>query len=289
MYIDTSNLIDGISNNKKELNMDKIQINTILTTKGVDDENNIIEVIASKEVSDRDSDIVKIGGMDLTDFKKNPVILWAHAHHELPIGKAISVDKVGNELRMKIQFAKKEEYAFANTVYSLVKGGYLNAVSVGFMADRESIEYTKEASTGKTQRIINKSSLYELSIVPVPCNQDALVISRAVDEGVITKSAFDDYTSKLQTVSTEVNDTNLETKIKELNKQVKELELQLTLKDLELVELSETNVEADADDIYKSIFDEFIVGLQGSNKDDHTDKTTLLDSTNLEEVLAKLK
>ena len=87
--------------------------------------------IGSTEVRDRMGDIIEADGWNLKDYKKNPVFLWAHNYHDLPIGKAtrvwVSADK---QLKFQIEFADKETYEFADTVYRLYKGGFLNAVSV---------------------------------------------------------------------------------------------------------------------------------------------------------------
>jgi HK97 family phage prohead protease len=150
-------------------------------SKSIDSDNRTITVIGSNESVDRDGDIIKANGIDTKNFKNNPVILFGHNHRDLPIAKGIGrkawVDD--NKLMFKIQFPTEEEYAFADTVFKLYKGGYMNAFSIGFLPDFNAIEHTDEKTYRKTgaRRIFNKAELLELSAVPVPANATALVAS----------------------------------------------------------------------------------------------------------------
>jgi len=143
----------------------------------------VIEFIASKEVVDRDGEIVRIKGLDLKEYKKNPLVLLNHDRHSLPIGKATKVWKSGDELKIKIKFTEPEEYSVGDTVYKLVKGGYMNALSIGFLPDFDSIEYP-EKRPGKKQvyRIFNKSALLEVSVVGVPANPEALITGKSLQD-----------------------------------------------------------------------------------------------------------
>ena len=88
--------------------MEKIFISTIMEMKASADNDRVVEFIASKEVVDRSGDVVKIKGIDFKAFKKNPVIMWSHRHSDPPIGKAVGIRKVNDELRIKVQFATQE-------------------------------------------------------------------------------------------------------------------------------------------------------------------------------------
>lgn len=114
---------------------------------------------------DRDNDCVMQDGWVLDAFMSNPVALWAHSHRDLPVGKAVSCGIENGSLVGVIEFATHE---FAETVYQLVKGGFLKAVSVGFRA----LEY----AINEERRGIDflKQELLEISIVPVPANAEAL-------------------------------------------------------------------------------------------------------------------
>ena len=122
----------------------------------------IIGAVASSGSMDRDGDILMAAGWQLDNFKKNPVLLWAHDSRELPIGKVTDIGILGNELRFNAQFASKES-EFAKQVADLMKGGFLNAFSVGFMPKQF-------GPNGE----INNMELLEISVVNVPANQEAL-------------------------------------------------------------------------------------------------------------------
>jgi HK97 family phage prohead protease len=243
----------------------KMFINTDMVMKATKDEDRIVEFIASKEVVDRGGDVVKIKGMDLRDYKKNPVIMWSHRHDDPPIGKAVSMTKSGDELKMKVQFATPEEYGFADTIYKLVKGGYIKATSIGIIPDYESMEYPESKNKKAARRIINKSSLFELSIVPIPMNQDALAtgksLSKAIEDGVIDDLELTEY--NLMSKDTETT-TEPETDIKDADTVI--VELKSRIAELEL-QIKEQEMDAELeDDIYSDLYDDF-VGEKKVDKD----------------------
>lgn len=136
----------------------------ITKIKDYNEEERTITMIGSTETADRVGDIIKMDGVDLTNYLKNPVILFNHDYDKI-IGKAIDVDIVDSKLIFKIQFA---DTALGKEVYYLLKNGYMNASSVGFIGK----EYEGNEAGGLT---FTKIELLELSIVSVPCNPNALV------------------------------------------------------------------------------------------------------------------
>ena len=82
---------------------------------------------------DHAGDVIRQDGWDLSVFRANPAALFAHDASALPVGKASNVAVVGGRLMGDIEFAGPETYEFADTVFQLLKGGFLKAVSVGFL------------------------------------------------------------------------------------------------------------------------------------------------------------
>jgi len=123
--------------------------------------------IASTEATDRDGEIIKQAGWDLTNFNKNPVLMVAHNYQEFPIGKATNISVEGNQLIFKAVFSKATQKA--REAYELVKEGILSAFSVGFIPR----EYD-----AKDQNTITKAELLEISLVPVPANPEAVVLAK---------------------------------------------------------------------------------------------------------------
>lgn len=146
-------------------------------TKAVDGEGRTVEFIASTEAVDRMGDSIKLDGWRLDKFRDNPVILFGHNSGTLPIGKAVDVRVEDGALVVKVQFATAEEYPFANTVFKLVSGGYLSAVSVGFVPLRW--EWVDDSDNGRFGWDILEAELLEVSVVPIPANPDALIQAQA--------------------------------------------------------------------------------------------------------------
>lgn len=119
---------------------------------------------------DRDNDTIYVAGWDLSNFKKNPVVLWAHSHSDLPVGKCVELSVDGSKLVAVAEFAT---HPFAETVYQLVKGGFLRATSVGFRALKWARNETRNGIDFMEQELL------EFSIVPVPANQHALIAASA--------------------------------------------------------------------------------------------------------------
>ena len=131
----------------------------------------------SKEVVDRDGDILRASGVDFSNYMKNPVFLSFHNSREFPLGKVIKFWVEGNEVKAIVYFPTLEELStdpnnasekakLVDFTYHCYKTGMLNAVSVGFIP----IEWI-ETENGYD---ILKWELLEFSAVAVPANQDAI-------------------------------------------------------------------------------------------------------------------
>lgn len=164
--------------------------------RAVQEEIRTIEFVGSDETVDRYGDIVAVDGWDLEDYRRNPVILYGHDYMGKPIGKALEVGPKDGKLIFRVQFATAEESPEADQVYRLIKGGYLQATSVGFIP-HEWVDVPAEPATGeaegkgdpmkpkrKPRRRYTKQELLELSIVAIPANPNALQM--AVSKGVLT-------------------------------------------------------------------------------------------------------
>lgn len=136
-----------------------------------------IEFLISSDAKDRDGDTINPGGWVLDNYLKNPIVLWGHDRRsaESVIGKATSISVGTDGLRATAQFATAEENPLADTVYRLLQGGYLNAVSVGF----NPIEYKYRDAPGDYGVDFIKQELLEFSVVSIPCNPEALTTARA--------------------------------------------------------------------------------------------------------------
>jgi HK97 family phage prohead protease len=123
-------------------------------------------------------DTIDVRGWDLRAFESNPVVLFGHdpSKPENVIGKATNVRTEGNRLVGDIEFAEAAVNPAAETIYQMVKGGYLNAVSVGFQPQ----EWRKSNDKNRPGGIdFLRQKLLEVSIVAIPANENALVQAKA--------------------------------------------------------------------------------------------------------------
>jgi Escherichia/Staphylococcus phage prohead protease len=137
-----------------------------------------ITFIASDETVDRYGDIIRASGWKLENFRRNPVLLWAHSSREPPIGRVPDIRVEGTRLIADCDFVPEGVDPFADLVWTLIDQKFVNASSVGFMplADPKVIRDDDDMITGFE---FNDQELLELSVVPVPANPQALAVARA--------------------------------------------------------------------------------------------------------------
>lgn len=141
----------------------RIEVKAI--AKGANTESRSIEVVANSGQPDRMNERVPAASVRLETYLKNPVVLWAHQYDQPPIGKAMNLRADGDALLSTIQFAETE---FAEDVFQLYRGGFLSAVSLGFIGK----QFSQEVDQPLTW---TEAELLEISAVPVPADPGALV------------------------------------------------------------------------------------------------------------------
>jgi HK97 family phage prohead protease len=151
-----------------------------------------LDFVASSGALDRYGEIIEPEGWRLEAYRKNPVFQNAHRYGDVlfTLGKALitEVREIGGQrvLFQRIEFAT-EVNPVARIAHGLYRGGFLNAVSVGFIPLRW--EDGKEGA-GYSRRYL-ESELLEVSAVAVPANSEALALglkSGAVARGDIQEA-----------------------------------------------------------------------------------------------------
>lgn len=151
----------------------------------------ILEFVASNARMDRYHEVIEPSGWRLDTYRRNPVFQNAHNYGDIlfTLGKAL-VTEVRNvnghpALCQRIQFAT-EVNPVARIAYGLYKGGFLNAVSVGFIPLRW--EDAPSSSTGEPapRRRFLEQELLEVSAVAIPANPDALALG--LKSGAVVKA-----------------------------------------------------------------------------------------------------
>jgi len=156
-----------------------------------------ISLITSDAV-DRDREVMIPKGGNWKQFEKNPVVTFAHAYDQLPVGRALWVkaarDDKTNGWLAKTQYTERPEDWegpwFPDAVWHFVKSGDLAGKSIGFLPldgsppDEKEIKARPELAG--VQFVIRKWLALEYAVAPVQSNPDAIVIAvgKAHDAGL---------------------------------------------------------------------------------------------------------
>jgi hypothetical protein len=146
---------------------------------------------------DRQGDIVNCAGVDFTEHRWNPIVLWDHGkQYNLPIGLTESEDgeyTVTYHQREDI-ITQKSYFAptkFARQIYSLIRGRYIRANSIA-LKDLEVDRLPPDPDNGhfKPGKLILRSMLAEVTWTPLPANPDA--VASLVGKGRISGEGYAD-------------------------------------------------------------------------------------------------
>lgn len=145
-----------------------------LLLKGFNQDDRTATFICSTDCVDRYDEVVA-QNWRLDNYRANPVALFAHLQRELPIGQAIAVAVEGGELVATIKFASARANPLAENVWQSIVEGTLRAVSVGFYP--HTVRWEKRLD--QEVLVLDDNELFEISVVPVPANPEALAKARA--------------------------------------------------------------------------------------------------------------
>lgn len=143
-------------------------------------------MVASLPSVDRDKDRVFPRGIDLTNFRRNPIMFFGHNYKDpwAVVGTAAEIQVSGDSFKVKPKLREPaSESDPMHIIRALWEANILRAASIGFIPKKG-----KPNSFGGTD--YEEVELLEISIVPLPANQDALRLavkglgqSGMVDEG----------------------------------------------------------------------------------------------------------
>lgn len=132
------------------------------------DDDKPLRFIVATEGKKADGLDLRMDGLSLERFEANPVVMYGHDYYgrdSLPIGRAENIRIDGPNLLADTIFDPDDE--FAQQVERKYRGGFLNAVSVGF--DIRNLD----PDTG----VVDSWEMIEYSAVPIPLDPDAVVES----------------------------------------------------------------------------------------------------------------
>jgi len=227
-----------------------------------DDEKIIVEGFANYNSKDRDNDVVIPYGIDLTNFNKNPIILWQHRRDE-PAGKVIKA-----EIRNDGLYVQAEVYKSVNPqAYAAVKAGVVSMFSIGFRGIEG--EYNEETDTFYFLKV----ELLEISLVSIPANQDSKfnLVENPCEDGfcLLGKKGYKPESNKIKS-------SKVDNKEKEMTEEIVKLlqELVATTKELakkteveEAEEASEEPAEVVEDEPKEKGLTDLIAELEVTEKE----------------------
>lgn len=181
----------------------------------------VLEAIITTSAVDRQNENIETTGIDTKTFMDTGgPVLWGHDYEGLPIGRATKLTKqMGSQIKARFELAINE-YPFAATVYAMIKGGFINSVSIGGIVREWSDDY----------RTIKKMEMVEFSIVSVPANAQAIITSRSLEKATgksmdTIKQEFQDFSrSVLLDKVSDLGDDEVNQSIKTLKNLVDILE-----------------------------------------------------------------
>jgi len=138
-------------------------------------------ILSTERVNDYGYRLLSKGG-DVSDFLKNPLLLYDHARRMwentediiLPIGKINNLKMENDQWVGDPEFDSDDD--FAKKIARKFEKGYLNAASVGV----DIIELSTDPELmvpGQTMPTVTKWKLKEVSITDIPANADAVKLS----------------------------------------------------------------------------------------------------------------
>jgi HK97 family phage prohead protease len=127
-----------------------------------------LRFIASTEEPGRDGLIIRADAWRLDNYRRNPVVLWAHSYDAPPIGRA-DVNVEDNRLVATVTFDRSDP--FAQSIERKYRDGFLHAVSVGW----ETLDMQPADEKSPARAIVTSADLLDISAVPVPGDPNALI------------------------------------------------------------------------------------------------------------------
>ena len=131
--------------------------------------------VASEESEDRMGDVIRVGGWNLKQFKRNPVFMFQHNYNIPPIGIVPKVWVDGRQLLNTVQW--DDESPLGAEIHGKFERRIMRAESVGFRALNVQ-ERNSKGMAGSFEFL--EQELLEISAVSIPAHPAAL--RKALDE-----------------------------------------------------------------------------------------------------------
>lgn len=163
---------------------------------GADDSRSMIFTISTSSV-DRMGDTIAVDGWKLANYRKNPVVLWGHDAAMLPVARANKVWIEDGKLKADAEFTPLGMARFNDTVFDMLKAGFLSATSVGFQPLKYAFADDPKRKFGID---FMEQELLEFSVVSIPANAEALLDARSM--GIDIEPMLDHYADQIDKAAT---------------------------------------------------------------------------------------
>jgi HK97 family phage prohead protease len=178
----------------------------------------VLDFVSSSATLDRYHEIIEPAGWNLESYRRNPVFQNAHNYGDVifTLGKALVTEvrsgpSGGQHLFQRIEFAT-DVNPMARIAYGLYKGGFLRAVSVGFVP----MKWENGDEKSDFRRRYLEQELLELSAVAIPANPDALALG--VKSGAVGKADLKETLELLRALEPEAKERPMMNFARELHR-----------------------------------------------------------------------
>ncbi|MCK9452857.1 MAG: hypothetical protein M0Q90_14275 [Bacteroidales bacterium] len=202
-------------------------------------------------------------GIDITQFKRNPLLLWMHnrptkgnSDDVLPLGTVEDLRVEGDQLLGRLKFDEADP--FAMRIKGKWDAGILKMVSPGL----DIVEQTDDKALllpGQLRMTVSKSILRELSVVDLGSNDDALALYSdgkllnlsAGEGGEILKSIHQSLNMKSIALKLGLPETAAENEVLQLIGTLQANAVKLAALETEMADLKKASIEAVVDQAIK--------------------------------------
>lgn len=196
--------------------MNPIRRELTVVPRVVDEANYIVEYVASDETLDCYREIIRAGGWRFTHFRKNAPFVDTHDYSSITklLGQVTDFRVEKNQLIERVKYAV-EPQTLAEWAWKMVKGGFLRAVSVGFVPVKMFTKYDSDQSgflsqigalgldpttAASLRAVYVEQEQIELSQCVIGANPNAL--AKAYKAGVLSEQDIDNFSKMIATAKT---------------------------------------------------------------------------------------
>lgn len=132
-------------------------------------------IVSTSEIA-RDGDSIVTAGIEYADFLRGgATVLFSH-NPDWPVAKCTRLWIDGDALKACMQFPPEGSSKRADETYALIKSGVLSGVSIGYEINESTPLDPSEPFAG---RKITRATIFEFSVVAIPCHVGAVITERS--------------------------------------------------------------------------------------------------------------